>query len=222
MDNWSHLRRTNMLKQGFTLIELMVAVSIFATVAVIATGAVLTANNINQKVQAIKLAMDNLNFALDSMTIKLKHGGAYDCIPDPQPFSDASPSYTYDSIDPNCPNGDVALAFVLADPDPNPPSSGTLRDTFIYRFHSNQLQVSKGTTPVQGVTASMGPFVALTMAPPVLTLQTGNPGSKFYVVGNNSTDPGQKPRVLISMYGTATVGHQSNDFAIETTVSDRR
>lgn len=58
--------------RGFTLIEIMVAVSIFAIVALIATGALLTANRVNQRAQAIKLAMDNINFALDMITYSAK------------------------------------------------------------------------------------------------------------------------------------------------------
>jgi len=60
--------------KGFTLVEIMVAVSIFAIVATIAVGALLSANAVNQKAQAIKLAMDNLNFAVDSITIRMRQG----------------------------------------------------------------------------------------------------------------------------------------------------
>lgn len=56
----------------------MVAVSIFSIVSVIVTGALLTAIAINNKAQAIKLAMDNLNYALDSITIKMKRGRAFE------------------------------------------------------------------------------------------------------------------------------------------------
>ena len=69
-------------QSGFTLIEIMVAVSIFTIVATISVSALLTANLVNQKAQAIKLAIDNVNYAIDSMTIKLKRGTAYICASD--------------------------------------------------------------------------------------------------------------------------------------------
>lgn len=203
------IKDKNSKSSGFTLIELMVAVSIFATVAVIATGAVITANNINQKAQAIKQAMDNLNFALDSMTLKLKSGGGYYCA--------AAGDFADPPISPNYPSADsqdctsnpgTAIAFKLAD-DPGP--SNPRR--FIYRLRTvagkGQLQVAKG--PDSG---SMSSFT------PITNDQLDVKSLKFYVVGNNATD--LQPRVLISLYGTATVGHQTSDFAIQTTVSDRR
>lgn len=61
-------------KTGFTLVEIMVAVSIFSIVTVIVVGALITAIAINNKAQAIKLAMDNLNYALDSISVKMKRG----------------------------------------------------------------------------------------------------------------------------------------------------
>ena len=66
-------------KLGFTLIEIMVAVSIFAVVAVVATGALITASDINRKAQAIKLAVDNVNFALNKMAFEIRVGGVYSC-----------------------------------------------------------------------------------------------------------------------------------------------
>lgn len=194
--------------RGFTLIELMVAISIFATVAVIATGAVITANNINQKAQAIKQAMDNLNFALDSMTLKLKSGGAYYCNP-ATPADASAPIYPSDSDSRDCTSAPgTAIAFKLADdPGPNNPRK------FIYRLRvvagRGQLEVSKG--PDLGVMSSFTP---------ITNDQIDLKSLQFYVAGNNSPD--LQPRVLISLYGTATVGRQSSNFAIQTTVSDRR
>jgi prepilin-type N-terminal cleavage/methylation domain-containing protein len=68
------------MKKGFTLIEIMVAVSLFAIVATITTGALVTASNVNRKAQAIKIAIDNLNFAIDSMVLNLQDGKQYHCI----------------------------------------------------------------------------------------------------------------------------------------------
>src|SRR3990167_5891431 len=88
---------------GFTLIEIMVAVSIFAIVAVITTGALVTANNTNRKAQAIKLAIDNLNFAVDSMVLNLGNGGRYHCITG----GNANPNWptSYDETNP-CPRSE--------------------------------------------------------------------------------------------------------------------
>lgn len=62
---------------GFTLIEIMVAVSLFMAVALVATSILLTIMNASQRANAIRLIIDNLNFAMDSMSYKLKFGSDY-------------------------------------------------------------------------------------------------------------------------------------------------
>src|SRR3989344_7779722 len=67
---------------GFTLIEIMVSVSIFVVVAMITTGALITISDVNRKAQAIKIAMDNVSFAMDSMVTNLREGANYHCLTD--------------------------------------------------------------------------------------------------------------------------------------------
>lgn len=200
-----------MLNRGFTLIELMVSVSIFATVAVIATGAVLTANNINKQAQAIKQTMDNLNFALDSMVLKLKKGGGYYCN---SPISDP-PVYPTSPSSSDCPGGGTSLAFKLADTD-----SSNSRSVFMYRLSGGSLQEARGQESDTGAITMSG-FTSLTSS--AITIND----LKFFVLGNceggNPCDAtASQPRVLISISGVATAGKQTSTFAVQTTVSDRR
>ena len=64
---------------GFTLIEMMVSLAIFAVVAVVAAAALLKIMNANKQAQSIQAAMTNINFALDSMTRDLRVGSKYYC-----------------------------------------------------------------------------------------------------------------------------------------------
>ncbi len=59
---------------GFTLIEMMVSVAIFAIVVTISMGAILTVVDSNKKAQSMKSVMNNLNFALETMTRTIKTG----------------------------------------------------------------------------------------------------------------------------------------------------
>lgn len=188
------------LKSGFTLVELMVAVSIFTTVAVIATGAALSANQLNQKAQAIKLVMDNLNFALDSMTLKMKKGGGYYC-DSAGSFGDP-PNYPSSSGGQQCLNGGTAIAFFLDDNPTNP-------TRYIYRFTDGRLQFSQNN-----LSGSMTPFTSITTSEITIL------GGKFYVY--DIDQPDKQPRILVSIYGRAQTGRESSDFAVETAVSDRR
>lgn len=65
--------------KAFTLIEVMVAVSIFATVMLVATGAVFSIVEANKKAHSLKSVMTNLNFALESMSRDMRVGSQYEC-----------------------------------------------------------------------------------------------------------------------------------------------
>lgn len=64
---------------GYTLIELMVAVSIFAIVMVLAAGAYLLMISISRHLQGISTGIDNLAFALETMTRSIRTGTDYTC-----------------------------------------------------------------------------------------------------------------------------------------------
>ena len=65
--------------KGFTLIELMVAMGLFAFTAVAAITAMLSMLGANQKIISSVQSMDGLSFALESMTRELRVGRSYDC-----------------------------------------------------------------------------------------------------------------------------------------------
>jgi prepilin-type N-terminal cleavage/methylation domain-containing protein len=69
-------------QKGFTLIEMMVSVSIFVIVAFIVTSTLLTMSSAYKKAQKTKLLFDNLNFAIQNMTLGLREGKEYDCAGD--------------------------------------------------------------------------------------------------------------------------------------------
>ncbi|HZS42645.1 MAG TPA: prepilin-type N-terminal cleavage/methylation domain-containing protein [Candidatus Paceibacterota bacterium] len=63
--------------RGFTLIELMVASTIFIIVMVIAISSVLNIINVNRKAQSLNSIMTNLSFALESMVRDVREGSGY-------------------------------------------------------------------------------------------------------------------------------------------------
>lgn len=66
-------------QSGFSLIELLVALSLFTIVVTMAVGTLLILIDANAKAQNIQTAMTNLNFALDSMTREIRTGYGYYC-----------------------------------------------------------------------------------------------------------------------------------------------
>jgi prepilin-type N-terminal cleavage/methylation domain-containing protein len=67
------------MKQGFTLIEMLVAVGIFTVVMVIALGALLSVSESDRKAQTIKTITNNLGFALEGMSRAIRTGIDYSC-----------------------------------------------------------------------------------------------------------------------------------------------
>lgn len=57
----------------------MVAIAIFSVVMVIVIGALLSLNDANKKAQALRAVVDNLNFAIEDMSRKLKTGKDFRC-----------------------------------------------------------------------------------------------------------------------------------------------
>ncbi|MBI5798520.1 MAG: type II secretion system protein [Candidatus Yonathbacteria bacterium] len=66
-------------RQGFTIIEMIVAVSIFTIVLLVAMSTFLAVVNSDHKSRAMRIATDNLNLALEDMSRKIKTGSTYSC-----------------------------------------------------------------------------------------------------------------------------------------------
>lgn len=64
---------------GFTLIELMVSISIFISIMLAAMGALIIASNGAKEAKALRITMDNVNFAMENMTRSLRIGSKYNC-----------------------------------------------------------------------------------------------------------------------------------------------
>ena len=64
---------------GFTLIELMAAISIFSVVMLISMGSILSVFDANRKSQSLRSVMDNFNFTMESMTRTIRFGRNYHC-----------------------------------------------------------------------------------------------------------------------------------------------
>jgi prepilin-type N-terminal cleavage/methylation domain-containing protein len=66
-------------EEGFTLVEMMVSVSVFVIVMVISTGSILSVFDANNKSQNLRAVMDNFNFTMEGMTRTIRFGKNYHC-----------------------------------------------------------------------------------------------------------------------------------------------
>ena len=65
--------------RGFTLIELMVATGLFAMIMLLSSGAYLMMISLNHQAQGIATGVNNLSFALETMTRGIRTGSKYTC-----------------------------------------------------------------------------------------------------------------------------------------------
>jgi prepilin-type N-terminal cleavage/methylation domain-containing protein len=67
-----------MQSRGFTLVEMIVSVALFAIVMLVCVGSLLALVGANKKVHALQSVMNNLNVTLDGMVRDIRMGSTYD------------------------------------------------------------------------------------------------------------------------------------------------
>lgn len=102
-------RQTSNVKRprtrGFTLVEMIVSLGLFTIIMFIATSAFLSVVNADRKARAVRIAVDNLNIALEDMSRRIKTGYSYYC---------GSVGETLDTVN-DCPAGSNTLFFTNQD-----------------------------------------------------------------------------------------------------------
>jgi prepilin-type N-terminal cleavage/methylation domain-containing protein len=66
-------------QKGFTLIEMIVSLGIFTVVALVAIGSLVRITDANKKSITLKTTINNLNFALESLSREMRVGDGYYC-----------------------------------------------------------------------------------------------------------------------------------------------
>lgn len=70
-------------EQGFTLIEVIISISIFIIVMVVSASAMMSVISANRKAHAQKSIMDNISFALETISRSARFGSEYSCAANP-------------------------------------------------------------------------------------------------------------------------------------------
>lgn len=74
-----YTQQENGMQSGFTLVEMLVSISLFAMVVTMSVGVLLVLIDANGRAQSMQLVMTNLSFALDSMTREIRTGTNWYC-----------------------------------------------------------------------------------------------------------------------------------------------
>ena len=203
------------LQVGFTLVEMLVAIAVFMSVMVVAMGSLISIINANKKSQAIKSAVDNITFVLDSLSRKVELGDDYRCTTSANITNGVpNPSFSCSGTDCNCAENGVAIQYH----DKN-------KDKYIQYVFINVPNGDDGNvqqricSPEDG---SCGSWQSLTG--PVSNVNIKN--MTFYVLGvgasENTTLKGSRrqPKIIITAEGSAGSGDTGSDFILQTSVSE--
>jgi prepilin-type N-terminal cleavage/methylation domain-containing protein len=184
--------------KGFTLVELMVATFIFTAIMLASMGALLVTINSARQARALRTSMDNINFAMESMTRSIRMGTNYVCAEEIDMVN--NPTLTVD-----CPEGGTAMAFIPQKPDPKLFRVG-------YKL-TKRLDGSETYTLERGDGATN---TWVEIVAPEVNIEKLN----FFVNGSDPQDQVQAS-VYIIIKGEITIKGVSTGFAIQTMASQR-
>ena len=185
---------------GFTLVELLVSLTLFTAVITIAVGSLLVLIDANAKAQNMQEVMTNLTFALDSMTREIRTGSGYFC-------TNSIPLSLTERNVRDCVNGQ-GISIV----EGGTSLTGRGNQRIAYRLYDGAIERRIGT----------GSWVALTSdAVTITTLNFTVIGSEQFnvVAGSGDTAP---PTVTIYIAGTAgELATVDTTFDLQTTITKR-
>ncbi len=196
---------------GFTLVELMVSLSLFIIVVVALVGSLFTVNDASRKVQAMRTVMDNISFAMETISRNVRTSTDIVC-----------GGTTYANT-PNCAIEDDITGSI--DQHSALSMHSTLGENRVVEFQwvlgpNGNGEIQKRTIPIDdnGVImyGNTSEWVAITS--PEIDIEK----LAFFVNGASNYTDIMQPNVIVKMEGTATIkGDTTVPFAIQTYLSQR-
>lgn len=179
--------------KGFTLIELMTAVSIFLVIMTISMGSILTVFDLNRKSRSMKNVVTSLNVAMESMSKEMRYGRLYHCglgfgtvVPTPHNSMNCYPT-----------SGPAFVRFVSSE-----------NQIITYRFHSQSIERR----------VASGQWVKITSPEVIIEDVTFSVAGEQLPPPN---DPFVQPKVFIKIRAKAGTDSGETVFTLQTMVSQR-
>lgn len=184
--------------KGYTIIETMIAVSLFIVIIMTGMGSLLNANLLHQKSQNMRSIIDNLNFIMEDIGRNLRTGYDYHCIVGADTLS---------NLDAKSGSSCWGVAF-------QPATGG---DKWVYEI----VQELRGSVVVFYIRKSTDNGVSwVQLTPDEVVINTT--ASNFSVLGAEAISINtQQPLVVIRLAGTITFRGVVSPFSLQTSVSQR-
>ncbi len=193
-------------KKGFTLIEIMIAVAIFAIIMVIGISALLNINSVHKVSENERQLMDNLNFMMEDLSRNIRLGHAYHC------EQDFHYVVSVGQEPADCGNRSFSLSFVKVEGDDTDPTGAGY---ILYSIADNGDGWKLYKSDNGGV--SVTPF---SITPKGITIDPTKSGFIVHGTTNDGIDTIQ-PTVLISLSGTMDYKGIVTPFSLETEITQR-
>jgi len=180
--------------RGFTLVEMIVAVGLFAVVMLISVGALMSLVTANRKAQSLQSVINNLNITLDGIVRSVRQGSVYIC-------------GGKDTTDPDCTDDPGAESFSFLS------ANGK---TIEYQFNSTNSRIEKREVP--------GAFVPMTAPEvKINSVAFYVIGAEPATVNGVQTGDFRQPKVMIVIKGTAGSLRESSQttFHVQATAVQR-
>lgn len=199
--------QTGRSDRGFTLIEVMISMSIFTILTTVGIGSVLAAINQHRIAENQRTVMDNLNFVMEDMARNIRLGTNMRCVLD-----------AGETTPPLDSSGNIVPQSCPGSPGVTGSNKVVFRDQ-----NGNQLMYvisipTPGPTPVQIIKQRDAASTAQVITPPEVVIDWFKSG--FTVRGAEPNDLAQ-PTVVIRLAGKIVYKGVISNFAIETTVTLR-
>ena len=187
---------------GFTLVEMIISLAIFTVVALVAVGALTKIMDANRKAINLKTSINNLNFALESMTREMRVGSNYRCGESVNNMISGPNAQCGIDI------GNWVISFDSTKTDPNSPNCH-LRYTYMYNSSDLSLEKDEQTSCADTVGANFHPIVSANSV---------KIKSSHINVNNYMT----QPKIFLYLSGETGVKKKDiTDFSLQTTISQR-
>jgi prepilin-type N-terminal cleavage/methylation domain-containing protein len=177
--------------RGFSLVEMVVSVALFAVVMLVSVGALLSLVEANRKARTLESVMNNLNISLDSMVRAARMGSTYNCGGTLIPPSTGA----------DCPVGDDLFSFA-----PYGSDSSQQNERSVYFFQDARLYRSQN-----GGTDSI----------PITAPEIEIEDVKFYVIGTEPGDIVQPKVVVVVKGTAGETAKSRTTFYIQATAVQR-
>lgn len=209
-------KQTTNKQKGFTLIEMIVSLAIFAVVVTTAVGALLAIVSTNRQLQGEQSIMTNLTFALDSMTREMRTGFSYYCDSESSDigiFSDSGTAHgslgTYSSVQ-DCGSGSVddfrGVSFVEGGHSIT--GSGAERILYFFDKANNDLRRKVGDDKSQSIVSSELKIIE----------------AQFIVTGSDQlsdTNDVKQPTITVKLAAQDKNDTSGKIYQVQTTVTQR-